>query len=73
MNIHLAVIDEFDERMKIGECDILQDDDGMLAWRALRINKKRSIVSKMPKSTDFFSTNSSHPNMVDRNARVCAC
>lgn len=40
MNIHLAMIDKFDESVKIGECDILQHDYGMLAWRALWIIDK---------------------------------
>lgn len=39
MNVHFAMIDEFDESVKIGKCDILQDDHGVLAWRALRIIK----------------------------------
>lgn len=34
------MIDKFDERMEIGERDILQHDDGMLAWRALRRRRK---------------------------------
>lgn len=36
MDVHLAVIDELDEGVQIGESDVLQHDHGVLAWRALK-------------------------------------
>lgn len=38
------MIDEFDKRMKIRKCDILQYNNWMFAWRALRI---KSILMKV--------------------------
>lgn len=46
MDVHLAVIDELDEGMQIGESDILQYDHGVLAWRALKDVKHVNSYSK---------------------------
>lgn len=44
VNIHFAMIDEFDESMKIGKSDVLQHDDRVFAWCALlKIRKKMYI------------------------------
>lgn len=43
MNIHFAMIDKFDECMKIGECNILQNDYGMFTRCTLKLRKKNKF------------------------------
>lgn len=63
------MIDEFDESVKIGKCDILQDNHGMFAWRTLQV-MKIVIFLEMSKSTsNKFS--SFCPKMAERNVSLC--
>lgn len=57
MDVHFTMIDEFDECMKVRECNILQHDHGMLAWCALfgrKLNKKMLKIEYIKSCIEFY-------------------
>lgn len=57
MDVHFAMIDEFNECIEIREGDILQHDHGMLAWCALNFGERERKLSNVKYFISFTASN----------------